>query len=281
MINVLRQYNGDSLYLAAFAVSAGLLVYSQRKQACSTGKKTAAALILAFVFVFNGAAYWIVGKITDTTTYYRFFWMLPVLFLTAYQLTEAVFSKQKKKALIGIAAFILCALFGANCFISRTNLSRPKNIYGLAPDTITIADAIMEDWNGARHGDGKQPSAAFAADGGGELPSAAFDMYLEYQVRTYEPRICWGISRKAYLYQAKHGYDYKKYARQQHIIAAVNEGIRKDGSVLRRCLDKTGIDYLVIRTEFDMDDYLSKISVVPAAYSENYTLYRVERQKNA
>lgn len=307
MINVFKQYNGDSLYLAAFAVSAGLLVYSQRKQAGSTGKKTAAALVLAFVFVFNGAAYWIVGKITDTTTYYRFFWMLPVLFLTAYQLTEAVFSRQKKKAFLGIAAFIICVLFGANCFISRANLSRPKNIYGLAPDTITIADAIMEDWNGARRrdgeqssaafaadgdgeqssagfdtdGDGKQSSAAFDTDGGGELPSAAFDMYLEYQVRTYEPRICWGISRKAYLYQAEHGYDYKKYARQQHIIAAVNEGIRKDGSVLRRCLDKTGIDYLVIRTEFDMDDYLSEISVFPAAYSENYTLYRVERQGNA
>lgn len=257
MSGVFAQYNGDSLYLAAFAVSVGMLFYAQKGQAGSTGKKAAAAVALAVLFVFNGAAYWIVGKVTDVTTYYRFFWMLPVLFVTAYQFTEAFTCGQKKKILAGILAFVLCLGVGANFFIVRSNLERPKNIYGLAPDTLAAADAIMEDW------DSEHP------------PTAAFDMYLEYQVRTYEPRILWGISRKAYLYQAKHGYDHKKYVRQQYIIAAVNEGLKEDAGKLRRCLDKCGIDYLVIRTSFDMDSYLADISVLPAAYSENYTIYKV------
>lgn len=262
MSGVFAQYNGDSLYLAAFAVSVGLLFYAQKGQAGSTGKKAVAAVALAFLFVFNGIAYWIAGKVTDVTTYYRFFWMLPVLFVIAYQLTEAFTSKQGKKILAGALAFVFCLGFGANFFIVRSNLERPKNIYGLAPDTLTVADAIMSDW-GSGH------------DTDEELPTAAFDMYLEYQVRTYEPRICWGISRKAYLYQAKHGYDHQKYVRQQYIIAAVNEGLMEDAGKLKRCLDKSGIDYLVIRTSFDMDSYMAGISVLPVAYSENYTIYKV------
>lgn len=55
MSGVFAQYNGDSLYLAAFAVSVGMLFYAQKGQAGSTGKKAAAAVALAVLFVFNGA----------------------------------------------------------------------------------------------------------------------------------------------------------------------------------------------------------------------------------
>ncbi len=272
MIDIFWQYNGDSLYLAAFAVSIGLLVYQNKKyldkNKSNTGKKAVIALLLAVLLVFNEAAYQLAGKITDAVSYYRFFWMLPVTFCIAYQLTEALASRQKKKAAAAVIALALCLAVGGNFFITRMNMNRPKNIYGLAPDTLVIADAIMADWQ------------ATAADGTEEreLPVAALDMYMEYQVRTYEPRICWGISRKAYLYQAQHGYDYKKYTRQQHIIAAVNEGLKKDSGALRRSLDKTGVDYLVIRTDFDMDSYLAAISVFPAAQSESYTIYKVDSE---
>lgn len=259
MLDMFWQYNGDSLYLAAFAASLGLLYDTDRKKGGTTGKKAVIALGLSILFVFNELAYQLMGRITEAKTYYRFFWMLPVLFLIAYQLTEAFFSRQKKRILAAALIFALCLGFGANLFISRKNLSRPLNIYGLAPDTITVADAIMEDWGRERK----------------KQPVAAFDMYLEYQVRTYEPRILWGISRQAYLYQARHGYDHKKYVRQQHMIAAVHEGIQNDGKALRRSLIKNGVDYLAIRSEFDMDSYLAAISVISVAQSDTYTLYRV------
>lgn len=266
MTGVLRQYNGDSLYLAAFAVCLALLYFSGKKNKSSTGKKAVLAVLLSVLFVFNELAYRIVGKFTNAATYYRFFWMFPVAFLIAYQLTKALFSKKKIQVLSAVLAFLLCLGVGANFFFfQRENINRPKNIYGLSPDALVMADEMIKDWNG---GTGQE--------GTDRLPCAAFDMYLEYQVRTYEPRIVWGISRKAYLYQAKHGYDGRKYVREQHMIAAVNEGIREDNRALRRSLDKKGVDYLVIRTEFDMDRYLSEISVLPIAQSENYTLYRVK-----
>ena len=266
MAGVFRQYHGDSLYLAAFAASLAFLYWKDKKQQGRTGKKAVMALLLAMIFVFNEAAYQIVGRLTNATTYYRFFWMLPVVFLIAYAFTEAVISGNKTQKIFAAAAFLLCLLAGANLFfLNRENFNRPINIYGLDPNAITIADEIMEDW------DSGQSRAR-----GKDQPTAAFDMYLEYQVRTYEPRILWGISRQAYLYQAKHGYDHKKYVRQQHIIAAVNEGMKNDGRALRRSLIKSGVDYLVIRTEFDMDSYLAEISVMPVAQSETYTLYRVK-----
>lgn len=261
MAGVFRQYHGDSLYLAAFAVSLVLIwLRDRRTHRGNTGKKALVAVFLSVVFIFNEFAYRIMGKLTDVKTYYRFFWMLPVLFVTAYVITEAVFSGKKRQAVAAAVLFLVCVIFGANFFyLNRANINRPKNIYGLDPDAVTIADEIMADWG--------------SEDG---QPVAAFDMYLEYQVRTYEPRILWGISRKAYLYQAEHGYDHKKYVRQQHMIAAVNEGIQNDSRALRRSLLKSGVDYLVIRTGFDMDSYLAQISVRPVSQSENYTLYRVE-----
>ena len=264
MADVFQQYQGDSLYLTAFAVSVALLWWKEHRTGQGTnGKKAAAALLLSVVFVFNEIAYRIVGKITNATSYYRFFWMLPILFFIAYQITERLTGGNKRQIVLAAAAFVACLSVGANLFfLNRANINRPKNIYGLDPDAITIAEELMADWNGEQNGHK-------------ELPTAAFDMYLEYQVRTYEPRILWGISRNAYLYQAQNGYDYKKYVRQQHMIAAVNEGIKKDSRTLRRSLDKSGVDYLVIRTAFDMDGYLSQISVLPIAQSENYTLYKV------
>lgn len=265
MADVFLQYHGDSLYLAAFAASLAFLYWRDKKKQGRTGKKAVTALLLAVVFVFNEAAYRIVGRLTNAATYYRFFWMLPVVFLLAYTFTEAVFGGTKKQKLFAAAVFLLCLLAGANLFfLNRENYNRPVNIYGLDPNAVAIADAIMADWDS---GEGLAR--------GKDQPTAAFDMYLEYQVRTYEPRILWGISRQAYLYQARHGYDYKKYVRQQHMIAAVHEGIQNDGGTLRRSLIKNGVDYLAIRTEFDMDSYLASISVIPVAESDTYTLYRV------
>lgn len=272
MADVFRQYQGDSLYLVAFAVSLALLWQKdQKSKQGNTGKKAAVALLLSVVFVFNEFAYRVVGTITDATSYYRFFWMLPILFVIAYQLTERFAGKNKMSVLLAAAAFAVCLAVGANLFfLNRANFNRPQNIYGLDPDVITIAEEMMSDWDSDP--DNKEN---YNKNTEKKLPTAAFDMYLEYQVRTYEPRILWGISRKAYLYQAHNGYDYKKYVRQQHMIAAVNEGIKKDSRTLRRSLDKSGVDYLVIRTAFDMDSYLSEIAVLPIAQSENYTLYKV------
>lgn len=260
MLGVWKQYNGDSLYLLAFAVSLGITIWQEKKKGAEIWKQIVLAVFLAFLFVFNGAAYRIAGKLTkDIKTYYRFFWMLPVLSVTAYQLTLALTSSQKKKVFLGGVALVLCLCMGTNCFINRTNLKKPENIYGIAQDAIDASDAIMADWG--------------QAEG---QPIVAFDIYLEYQARTYEPRICWGISRKAYLYQAEHGYDGKKYQKEQPVIAAVNEGMKTNSRKLARCLKKIGIDYLVIQSAFDMDDYLSAISVWPVAHSGNYTVYKVK-----
>ncbi len=263
MAGVFRQYHGDSLYLAAFAASLAFIWWSSRKKGQDgTGKKAVWALVLAVVFVFNEAAYRIVGRLTDATTYYRFFWMLPVLFVIAYVFTQLLVEGKMKQRLLGAVLLAVCLGVGANLFfLNRSNLNRPKNSYGLDPDAVAAAEAVMEDWNGKGQ------------------PSVALDMYLEYQVRTYEPRIVWAISRKAYLYQAENGYDGKKYVRQQHIIAAVNEGIKQNAKALKRSLLKNGVDYLVIRTVFDMDSYLSDISVIPVAQSENYTIYKVKAKE--
>lgn len=259
MWEVLMQYNGDSLYLFAFALCLGLTVFQGEKRGDGIWRQAAFCALLVILFVYNGVSYRIAGKITkDIKTYYRFFWMLPVLFLIAYQATLAFTSGQKKKMAIAGMLLALCVLVGGNCFLSKKNIRRPENIYGIAQDAIDVTDAVMADW-GEKKGN----------------PVVAFDIYLEYQARAYEPRVVWGISRKAYLYQAQHGYDGKKYRKEQPVIAAVNEGIKQNSRKLARCVKKLGIDYLVIQSAFDMDDYLLGMAA-PVAASENYTVYKIE-----
>lgn len=274
MIGVLKQYNGDSLYLALYVACIVICGYQAWKRGEETGKKITAASALAVIFIFNDAALLLVGKLTDDTTYYRFFWMLPVLFLPAYFFTEGFLSGEKKRAAFCAAALVVCLLAGGNFFIRSENLSRPQNLYGLSQDAIVMADAMMEDWELSKLTAGYRGAAEKAHVDG---PVAAFDMYLEYQVRTYEPRITWAVGRKAYLYQAKEGYDYRKgkYRRQQRIIAAVNEGRKEDVKALRRSLDGLDADYLVIQSAFDMDGYLAQAQIVPVCSGEVYTLYKV------
>jgi len=274
MLQTLQQYNGDSAYLVLFVLSIAALCLAGRGDCMKTGRKGMAALLLSVLFVFNGAAYWFIGHFTDTTTYYRFFWMLPVVFVLACIFVRQFFSGSAVRVAGAVFVLVLCMLTGGNFFINRTNLSRPQNVYGIADDTVSMADAVMADWEAG----GKDASPA---DGREHVdgPVVALDIFLEYQMRTYEPRISWAISRKAYLYQAKHGYDYKngKYKKEQRMIAAVNEGLMENAGALRRSLEGTGTDYLVIRTEFGMDGYLEQISVRPVLSRGNYTLYKVQR----
>lgn len=265
MLEMLRQYNGDSVYLAVFAVSLLILALAEDKKAvCRTGLRAVMAILVAVVVLYNGIAYRLIGKLTDTTTYYRFFWMLPVIFVIAYVITTLFTGKNKWYRIGAVVLLVLCMGIGCNVFIRPANMHKITNVYGLKQDTIEIADAITADFGQTKLED---------ANG----PIVALDLLLQSQIRSYEPTIRWGISRKAYLWQAENGYDYEngRYKSEQRIIAAVSEGQKEDAAKLRRSIDNRKIDYLVIRTEYDMDAYLQTADIVPIYRSELYTLYKV------
>lgn len=265
MLDMLRQYNGDSIYLAVFVISIVILALIEKKNTTGrAGLRAVMSILVAIVFLYNEIAFRLIGKLTDTTTYYRFFWMLPVIFVIAYVITSLYTGKNKWYQAGAVLLLLICMGIGGNFFLRPVNMNRITNVYGLKQDTIDIADAIIADFGQTRLED---------ANG----PVVAYDLLLQYQTRSYEPTIRWGISRKAYLWQAENGYDYEngRYKSQQRVIAAVNEGKKEDAGKLRRSIDNCQIDYLVIRTEYDMDAYLQTADIVPVYQSELYTLYKV------
>lgn len=265
MLEMLKQYNGDSVYLAVFAGSLLILALAEDKKASGrAGLRAVLSVLIAVAVLYNGIAYRLIGKLTDTTTYYRFFWMLPVIFVIAYVITTLYTGKNKWYRIGAAGLLVLCMGIGCNVFIRPANMHKITNVYGLKQDTIEIADAITEDFGQTKLQD---------ADG----PVVAFDLLLQSQIRSYEPTIRWGISRNAYLWQAENGFDYEngRYKIQQRIIAAVSEGKKEDAAKLRHSIDNRDIDYLVIRTEYDMDAYLQTVDIVPIYRSELYTLYKV------
>ena len=130
MADVFRQYSADSLYFTAFVISLGLLWWKEcRTRQGKIGKKAVTAFLLSIVFVFNEVAYQIVGKVTDATSYYRFFWMLPILFLIAYQFTEKFLNGRNDDKFMAAFLFVICLSVGSNFFfIDREHIHRPKNI---------------------------------------------------------------------------------------------------------------------------------------------------------
>ena len=96
MLEMLKQYNGDSVYLAVFAGSLLILALAEDKKASGrAGLRAVLSVLIAVAVLYNGIAYRLIGKLTDTKTYYRFFWMLPVVFILADVITR-VWSEEKK-----------------------------------------------------------------------------------------------------------------------------------------------------------------------------------------
>lgn len=137
---VVQQYNGQSIIPIIILI--GILFWVVRE------KKNTNYLIVylgVLLLTFNEVTYYLIRKLGEGMTYYRFLWMIPMVIISAcviMKLFEMIDSRKRKVFAAGI-----CAL----CFAMTSGISMqqffqfPENIYQMPQNTVDVCDIIEKD----------------------------------------------------------------------------------------------------------------------------------------
>lgn len=137
---LVNKYFADTVILPVFAIA---IIWILRKW--NKDRRTAALLVaVASVLVlYNGVTYAVAERFGETNTYYRFFWICPVVIITSMFVVELLFKMDKKQKLLfsGIMIVGVC-YFSSKAMVEWIEI--PENIYQIDSDVIQVADIIMD-----------------------------------------------------------------------------------------------------------------------------------------
>lgn len=254
VLEIFKTFLNHSFFEIGFLISC---CYCVLTGSVKTKKQIIVIGVLGFLCVGNDLSYKILLKVAETATYYRFFWMFPIVFVITYAFVHSLGKEQVRYA----AVFCAVVLLGAFClqgesYFSKELLRKPSNIY-LVEDDIIVLDEILHDYDDS------------------DDISVAMPLGLEYQFRSYDASVTYAIGRKAYLYCLQTGYytGKKKYADEEVLIRAVHSGIQESAEGLRETIERRDVDYLITKNELQMDDYLAEAGCTAIGKTENYTIF--------
>lgn len=243
-------YNVTALVL--FLIALYIVINREREMR----KRYILICFFSLLLIFNDFVRWILGHVTETSTYYRFFWAVPFLFVAAKALIDiGEQAKGKGWRLLTAAVLVLCVFFGRVGVISLQRGMMPKNVYNLSQDVFGICEMIQED---------KEQ----------EQPRVVADLQLLLELRCYDPTLLWGVGRKPYLLATTGDwYSEGRYERDMSIVRLVCSGAQEDAEYLKKALNKRKVDYIVTYSEFGLDEYLAGIGYDVVGKSDTRTLY--------
>lgn len=146
--DALSLYITNNILFIVFLIA---VIYILKKSSQKQQKYLIAVAVTAIVFVFNGITFAVVKRLGEDTTYYRFFWICPIVLMSAYLMIELYFEKAVTKIQeIGLL-LIFCVMLFVNygqSFNGWTTL--PSNVYQIEDDIVQLGDMIDEHTGGER-----------------------------------------------------------------------------------------------------------------------------------
>lgn len=252
VFSVLKQYNGDTWFFLFFLAAAGyLLVTGEREER----RKILLVLAAAVLLVFNDVSFQIVSKVVGSDTYYRFFWMIPVVPLAGYVLVD-LFIRRKSalgKSLVAGMAILLLVFGGTSC-VNRDTLNRPSQVHYVDPEIIAMGK-LME------------------ADKSREFPRVASSIEIALPIRLSNSSLRNVIKRSTYLKSGEIKTNTGVKRRQKWAYRLVN-GEALKAETIQRLVEKGNVDYFVIATKYQMDERMAEAGCTVLAETGNYTIYR-------
>ena len=147
-IDALSLYITNNILFIVFLIA---VIYIFKKSSQKQQKYLIAVAVTAIVFVFNGITFAVVKRLGEDTTYYRFFWICPIVLASAYLCIELFFEKAvTKMQKVGLFAVFCIMVFVnyAQSFFGWTSL--PSNVYQIEDDIVQLGDLIDEHTGGER-----------------------------------------------------------------------------------------------------------------------------------
>lgn len=259
ILETVKKYIGQSelglMFLICLLV---ILSYHFREKDSRDKKVFIWVILLSLLGLYNDVSMKILGKLTDSATFYRFLWAVPVILVTAYGVVN-IFTKAKgaaaKITVAGVCVLML-AMMG-NSYVNTDSLHYPGSMEKIPQDIKTICDIIEEHKTV-------------------ENPVCMLDHAAQLMVRIEEPSIVWAVGRQPYLHFQQYGYDNgsRKYRYSENLLKVADSGMQVEKKKLRKALKKKNVEFMVIKKEYNMDSYLKKVGLNPVGESDNYIIYQ-------
>lgn len=250
---VIRLYFGETRFLALFLAAAAYVLWRSGRQTRRSALVTAAA---ALILVFNDAAYWLVGKVDDAQTYYRFLWMIPVVPMLAYVTVDVIVQQKSllRKIAVLAAAVVIVWVSGVS-YLEKGSFRRPQEVQYLHPEAAQICNLISED---------KETP----------YPRVVCDFSLVLSLRLHDPTLRYAIRRDTYLSEEKREKKTMFWTRQKSLLKLV-DGDELEQKRIRPILRHAGISYAIIANHHERDEQMKAAKCEIVGRTASYTVYRV------
>lgn len=213
----------------------------------------------AVLFIFNPVCFNIVSYFNLRDTYYRFIWAIPLMFMVAVFLVKMVKTCSDRFVKLAIIfIFFVCVISGRTFDEVGRHLSDKDNIYGFRDDIIDISNIIE-------------------ADAEKSEPTVLTDEYVFSRLRCYNANIVYKVSREYYLNdrRGEQGYYTEDGTGNPALVRMEQLGEQTDEETMRAILAELQVDYIIIKSEFDMGGYLNKFNYVLLGTTDIYEVYKV------
>ncbi len=250
---------GNWVWVVLFVISVLYILWRIRPE---NRKKMLLTILLVGVFLYNGLTFRLLSHfVTETDSFYRFFWLIPITLVCAYAFVLFWTGKQNRIVKSAISCMIAVALVVAgDSYFDYSKTQSIENPYLMPDDVLGIATMI-------------------AGDKEEDMPTIAMPMKFELVYRTYDASAIMGIGRAPYAYFSSNGYEAVAqtghYLQESRLARLVENGEKQDVLMVKSAIIDKEIDYLIINNHMGLEDYMTLLDCTLVGSAKDYSLYRV------
>lgn len=257
VFQVFRDMINGNIWEILFSLSVVFALCVSNRQTQVKGKYQLVIIALLIVICCgNDMSYKILTHFETAETYYRFFWMVPILPLIAYMFVEMI-DMTNKKWIKCVCIVIIATLIVLNTSSYVTDETFKVNYVkgGVDSDVVELSE-LLERHNAP------------------EYASIAMPVSMQIQFRSCDAKYNYAITRDGYLYYMNNGYypDVEQYYYDGPLIRCVFMGNQEEGELLRQAIDAVQVDYLVVPKDYGMDNYMESVG---CSYVDSTTSFEV------
>jgi len=143
---ITNEYRGTGYILVLYAISVIFLLITEknRKNRFLMVYMPLSLILLIYFPVFYHIY---VVYLDDSGTYYRIFWLLPMLTTTAYAACKAIYRFRRIGTIVVCALIVFCGGYAYSAK-SGANISRAQNLYHIPQYVVELGDAMTQEIDG-------------------------------------------------------------------------------------------------------------------------------------
>lgn len=257
---ILYTYGGDSWLVGIFLAVLIFFLASLKGK----NKKYVIYFVVCGIMIYNPIFYGLIKQLGGKAEYYRFLWLMPIVpMLSAGGVLAVKEGKNKKEKAVMFLLGILILFFAGKTYLTQSNMLPSENIYKIPDETIEISELIEE-----------QKTEPYV--------TVAVDAQTELTLRQYDASFIYGISRETYIQGFVEPEQWnelgEKGTEEQMLMWMVNRGETFDISAMKNAVRDLGIDYIVVKSEYVLDDYMKAVGFDLIGSTDYYSIYGVKNR---